>query len=94
MTGRSVVRRVRRTDGVLNRVVGSERLHVITCTAEAAELGDMHFVCVGTRQRPGSGAADLRHVDGLDPHLHRETLVVGRSTVPVGTAQLMVTRIA
>ena len=50
----------------------------------------MHFLCVGTPQRKGEYAADMRYVDavvdGLAPHLDRPTLVVGKSTVPVGTA--------
>ena len=85
-------------DEVLSRAVESGRLRFSTSLAEAAEFGDVHFVCVGTPQKPGSGAADLSHidavVDGLAPHLHRETLIVGKSTVPVGTAQRMAARIA
>jgi UDPglucose 6-dehydrogenase len=50
----------------------------------------MHFVCVGTPQRPGELAADLSIVDAsfrdLVPHLHAGATVVGKSTVPVGTA--------
>jgi UDPglucose 6-dehydrogenase len=68
----------------------SGRLHFTTSLAEAAEFGDIHFVCVGTPQQPGSYAADLRHVEGavteLARHLNRRALVVGKSTVPVGTA--------
>jgi UDPglucose 6-dehydrogenase len=85
-------------DEVLNRAVESGRLRFSTSLAEAAEFGDVHFVCVGTPQRPGSGGADLRYinevVDGLAPHLRREALVVGKSTVPVGTARRMADRIA
>ena len=51
----------------------------------------VHFVAVGTPQRKGENAADLTHVDsavnGLIPHLREGDLVVGKSTVPVGTAQ-------
>ena len=54
----------------------------------------MHFVCVGTPQRKGEYAADLRYVDAaveaLAGHLTsadgEPVLVVGKSTVPVGTA--------
>ena len=50
----------------------------------------MHFVCVGTPQRAGENAADMTYVDaaihGLAPHLSPGDLVVGKSTVPVGTA--------
>jgi UDPglucose 6-dehydrogenase len=83
---------------VLSRTVGSGKLKFTTSLADAAAFGDVHFVCVGTPQKPGSHAADLRHVDavidGLAPHLDRETLVVGKSTVPVGTAAALATRLA
>jgi UDPglucose 6-dehydrogenase len=50
----------------------------------------VHFVAVGTPQTAGSDAADLTYVDaavqGLLPHLADGDLVVGKSTVPVGTA--------
>src|SRR5882757_2014746 len=68
-----------------------------TSLAEAGEFGDVHFVCVGTPQKPGSNAADMKYIDavsdGLAPHLHRDTLVVGKSTVPVGTAARIAARL-
>jgi UDPglucose 6-dehydrogenase len=76
---------------LLSRSLDSGRLRFGTSLEEAADFGDVHFVCVGTPQRPDGYAADLRHVDavitGLAPHLHRPCLVAGKSTVPVGTAQ-------
>ncbi|EXG79971.1 UDP-glucose dehydrogenase family protein [Cryptosporangium arvum] len=75
---------------VLKRNLENGRLRFGTSLAEAGAFGDVHFVCVGTPQRPGSHAADLRYVDavvgGLAPHLRPGALVVGKSTVPVGTA--------
>jgi UDPglucose 6-dehydrogenase len=66
------------------------RLRFTTSFAEAADAGDVHFICVGTPQRADSLAADLTHVDAavrtLAEHLRRPALVVGKSTVPVGTA--------
>ena len=83
---------------VLNRNVNSGKLRFTTSLSEAAAFGDVHFVCVGTPQEPGSYAADLSHVhaviDGLAPHLDRNTLVVGKSTVPVGTAAALAVRVA
>jgi UDPglucose 6-dehydrogenase len=83
---------------VLERTVATGRLRFSTSLAEAADFGDVHFVCVGTPQRSGSYAADLRHIDavidGLAPHLQRQCLVVGKSTVPVGTAQRLMSRVA
>jgi UDPglucose 6-dehydrogenase len=61
--------------------------------AEIAQFADIHFVCVGTPQMPGQYAADLRYVESafasLAPHLTRPSLVVGKSTVPAGTAVRM-----
>ncbi|MFI5955295.1 UDP-glucose dehydrogenase family protein [Cryptosporangium sp. NPDC051539] len=75
---------------VLARNLENGRLRFSTSPAEAAAFGDVHFVCVGTPQTPGSHAADLRYVDaavqGLAPHLRPGALIVGKSTVPVGTA--------
>jgi UDPglucose 6-dehydrogenase len=82
---------------LLSRTVEAGRLRFGTSLAEAAEFGEVHFVCVGTPQQPGSYAADLKHVDavveGLAPHLHRPALVVGKSTVPVGTAARLAERL-
>ena len=74
---------------VLERATASGRLRFTTDMAEAAGA-QVHFVAVGTPQTPGSHAADLRYVDAavaaLLPHLSDGYLVVGKSTVPVGTA--------
>ena len=83
---------------VLERATASGRLRFTTSYAEAAAFGDVHFVCVGTPQLSGSQAADLSHVettiDTLAPLLDRPCLVVGKSTVPVGTAGALRERIA
>ena len=72
------------------RHVESGRLRFTTSFTQAAEFGDVHFVCVGTPQRADGLAADLTFVDdavtALARHLTRPALVVGKSTVPVGTA--------
>jgi UDPglucose 6-dehydrogenase len=76
---------------LLRKALDSGRLRFGTSFAEAAEFGDVHFICVGTPQQPGSDACDLSYVDAavgaLVPHLTRRCLVVGKSTVPVGTAR-------
>ncbi|MGW2046675.1 UDP-glucose dehydrogenase family protein [Streptomyces sp. NPDC001858] len=75
---------------LLAKALDTGRLRFTTSFAEAGEFGDVHFVCVGTPQQQGSHAADMRYVDSavgeLAQHLRRRTLVVGKSTVPVGTA--------
>uniref|UniRef100_UPI00084895F3 UDP-glucose dehydrogenase family protein n=1 Tax=Cellulosimicrobium cellulans TaxID=1710 RepID=UPI00084895F3 len=64
-------------------------LRFSTDAADAAGA-DVHFLCVGTPQSAGSGVADLHHLDAalaaLRPHLRPGDVVVGKSTVPVGTA--------
>ena len=74
---------------LLRSAIASGRLSFTTSLA-AVRGAEVHFVAVGTPQQPESYAADLRHVDaaiaGLVPHLRPGDLVVGKSTVPVGTA--------
>ena len=75
---------------VLRRNIDVGRLHFTTSYSEAAEFADLHFLGVGTPQKKGEYAADLRHVhsviDTLAPLLDRPAVIVGKSTVPVGTA--------
>jgi len=58
----------------------------------------VHFVCVGTPQKRNEYAADMAYVDAatkaLLPHLSPGDLVVGKSTVPVGTCEKVKARIA
>ncbi|MFI7008701.1 UDP-glucose dehydrogenase family protein [Streptomyces sp. NPDC050145] len=85
-------------DPLLARGVASGRLLFSTSLAEAARFADLHFVCVGTPQRPDGEGCDLRFVDAvveeLGPPLRPGSLVVGKSTVPVGTAARMQRRLA
>lgn len=77
-------------DELLERNIGAGRLRFTTSMAEAAEHSDVHFVCVGTPQTTGGRAADLtavyEAVGSIARSAVRPTLVVGKSTVPVGTA--------
>ena len=74
----------------LREALDSGRLHFTTDFDHAAEFGDVHFICVGTPQAPGSDAADMRYVDSafseLAKRIDRKALLVGKSTVPIGTA--------
>lgn len=76
--------------------VASGRLKFST-DIDAAAGADVHFLCVGTPQRAGSQAADLSAVEAavgaLLPVLRPGSLVVGKSTVPVGTAHRLATRV-
>lgn len=84
-------------DELVARHVASGRLSFTNSYEEAAEFGDVHFLCVGTPQQEGTDHADLSYlhaaVDGLAPGLRRGCLVVGKSTVPVGTADALTARI-
>lgn len=74
---------------ILTSAIDSGRLRFSTDIADAS-AAEVHFLAVGTPQQAGSNAADLSHVDAafgaLLPHLAPGSLVVGKSTVPVGTA--------
>jgi UDPglucose 6-dehydrogenase len=69
-------------------------------SAEGSDAGEpwVHFVCVGTPQRRGEFAADTTYVEAavtaLLPYLRPGDLVVGKSTVPVGTADRLAAVIA
>jgi UDPglucose 6-dehydrogenase len=75
----------------------SGRLRFTTSYAQAAAFGDVHFVCVGTPQERDSNRADLSQLRGcietLAPLLRRDCLVVGKCTVPVGTASSLSERL-
>jgi UDPglucose 6-dehydrogenase len=70
--------------------IAAGRLNFTTDYDAAAEFADVHFLGVGTPQKKGEYGADLRHVhaviDTLVPRLRRSAVIVGKSTVPVGTA--------
>jgi UDPglucose 6-dehydrogenase len=84
-------------DELLRKQLDAGRLRFTTSHAEAAGFADIHFLCVGTPQA-ADGSADLSQVyaaaDALAPHLAAPCLVAGKSTVPVGTARALASRIA
>jgi UDPglucose 6-dehydrogenase len=76
---------------LLRKALDTGRLRFTTDLAEAAGHGDVHFICVGTPQAKDSHAADLQYVyesvSALSQHLDRQCLIIGKSTVPIGTAE-------
>ncbi len=64
----------------------------LTFTNKVGDLSDadVHFICVGTPQVKNGNAADLTYVnsalESIAKHVKPGGLVVGKSTVPVGTA--------
>ncbi len=75
---------------LLQEVMATGKLRFTTSFDEAAEFGDVHFICVGTPQLHGSHAANLEYVESafttLASKITTPALLVGKSTVPVGTA--------
>ncbi|MDA2982363.1 MAG: UDP-glucose/GDP-mannose dehydrogenase family protein, partial [Actinomycetota bacterium] len=76
-------------EDLLQKEIASGRLTFTTDFNAIADV-DVHFICVGTPQKADSLAADLKYVDAaLDAVAaicKPGALVVGKSTVPVGTA--------
>ncbi|HEX3908417.1 MAG TPA: UDP-glucose/GDP-mannose dehydrogenase family protein [Mycobacteriales bacterium] len=75
---------------LLRPTLETGRLRFTTDYADIADA-DVHFLCVGTPQKDGEYAADMSYVEAavasLAPLLTRPCTVVGKSTVPVGTAE-------
>lgn len=78
-------------DRLLEKHVESGRLRFTTDYDEVASWADVHFIGVGTPQRADGHGADMRFVDAsvteLATRIRGKALIVGKSTVPVGTAR-------
>lgn len=76
---------------LIKQHINTGALRVSGSYAEAAAFADVFFIAVGTPQKKGEYGADLKYVDAaleeLVPLLTRNALILGKSTVPVGTAQ-------
>jgi UDPglucose 6-dehydrogenase len=85
-------------DELLRAGLDAGRVRFTTSYREAAAFGNVHFICTGTPPQPGSDHADLSQVNRcvaeLAPLLDRPSLVVGKSTVPVGTARCLAARLS
>ncbi|ROP60395.1 MULTISPECIES: UDP-glucose/GDP-mannose dehydrogenase family protein [unclassified Curtobacterium] len=81
---------------ILAEAIGSGRIRFTTDMAEVAGAR-VHFLAVGTPQGP-TGAADLKYVDAavaaLTEHVSAGEFIVGKSTVPVGTAARLAGEVA
>jgi UDPglucose 6-dehydrogenase len=82
---------------ILAESLATGRLHFTTDVSAVAEA-DVHFVAVGTPQTAGSDAADLTFVDAAFTSLIAQAkpgdVIVGKSTVPVGTAARLAEQLA
>ncbi|MBV9594575.1 MAG: UDP-glucose/GDP-mannose dehydrogenase family protein, partial [Actinobacteria bacterium] len=77
-------------DSLLGEQLASGRLRFTSTFDDLASFGTVHFVCVGTPQKKGEYAADMTYVNAafqsLCAALPSGSVVVGKSTVPSGTA--------
>ncbi|PSL38796.1 UDPglucose 6-dehydrogenase [Labedella gwakjiensis] len=82
---------------LLSQEIATGRLTFSSDIAAAADA-TVHFVAVGTPQSADGLSADLRFVDAaidaLLPHLTPGDVVVGKSTVPVGTAARLAEKVS
>ncbi|MGV9669269.1 UDP-glucose dehydrogenase family protein [Gordonia sp. NPDC003504] len=82
---------------LLKKHIDSGSLTVTDSYSDAAEYADVFFIAVGTPQKRGDNSADLTYVDSvveeLIPLLERDALILGKSTVPVGTTQRLSKRV-
>ncbi|MGY4783673.1 UDP-glucose dehydrogenase family protein [Rhodococcus opacus] len=78
-------------EDVLRRNIAAGRLRFTSSYEEAVAFADVHFLGVGTPQKKGEFAADLKFVDAvietLAPLITGPAVIFGKSTVPVGTAE-------
>jgi len=78
-------------DDLVARNADAGRLGFTTDLAEAVAEADLVFIAVGTPTRRGDGYADLKYVyaaaEEVAAHLQGYTVIVDKSTVPVGTAR-------
>lgn len=78
-------------DVALQEVLAKGQLELVAAHSEASSEIDLHFICVGTPQTPGSDKADTSYVFAAARDLAKwispEAVVAGKSTVPVGTAK-------
>lgn len=78
-------------DQLVKKNVDAGRLNFTTALAEEVPSADIIFIAVGTPTRRGDGHADLTYVyeaaKQIGQHLNGYTVIVNKSTVPVGSAR-------
>ncbi|MGP5219297.1 UDP-glucose dehydrogenase family protein [Arthrobacter rhombi] len=83
---------------LLLKHIDSGRLRFTTSYEEVGAWADVHFIGVGTPQLPGEYAADVAFVDAatvsLAKNITKDALIVGKSTIPVGTTRRLLGLIA
>jgi UDPglucose 6-dehydrogenase len=83
-------------ESIVRDNLASGRLRFTDSYAEAADFANVFFLTVGTPQSDTGLGANLSclnaAIDTLSPRLNRPALIVGKSTVPVGTAERLARR--
>ncbi len=78
-------------DEIVEKNLKSGHLEFTTDLKSAAEDADLIFIAVGTPSRRGDGHADLKYVfaaaEEIANSISKYSVIVNKSTVPVGTAQ-------
>ena len=78
-------------DDLVAKQVKAGRLKFTTNLADAVAGADAVFIAVGTPPRVSDGHADLTYVfkaaEDIAEHMNKYTVIVTKSTVPVGTAR-------
>ena len=81
----------------LKKVIAAGKLSFQNSHDEKSAAAEVHFICVGTPQQKGKETADTSYVFSaakqLAAVLKPESLVVGKSTVPVGTSRNLISSI-
>jgi UDPglucose 6-dehydrogenase len=82
---------------LITQNVNKNRLAFTTSLSEAVKNADVVCIAVGTPPDPETGRADLSYVfaaaEEIAQHLNSYTVVVTKSTVPIGTARKVADRI-
>ncbi len=77
-------------EDALGEVVAAGNISFATEHSSSSSSADIHMICVGTPQGPDGSSADTKYLysalDSLIPFLNEDAVIVGKSTVPVGTA--------
>ncbi|HUP74428.1 MAG TPA: UDP-glucose/GDP-mannose dehydrogenase family protein [Acidimicrobiales bacterium] len=79
-------------ENIVREQLETGRLRFVTDTANAVRDREFVYLCVPTPQSP-DGSADMSYIDlaarQIAPHLTRGSVVVNKSTVPVGSTRLV-----
>lgn len=81
---------------IVKRNAAAGRLHFTTDYAEGVAFATLYFIAVSTPSKE-DGSANLTYflqaIDSIGEHMQGEAIIVNKSTVPVGTAQLVKERL-